>query len=78
MADTALTSMGFAGPATAPSNGGGFGSAVAAPITAVGGLVNASSHLSILGVLAFLVLMWVLVRMAGFRFGVRVSTGVGR
>ena len=57
---------------------GGIGGAIAAPITAVGSAAQASSHLSLLGVTLFLIVLWVLVRIAGFRFGVQVSTGVGR
>ena len=59
-------------------SGGGLGSTVAAPINAVAGAPQAASHLSLLGIVAFLIVMWILVRMAGFRFGVQVSTGIGR
>lgn len=70
--DTALTGVYGGG-----GLGGGIGAAAAAPINAIGSVGQASTHLSLIGVVAFLLVLWVLVRIAGFRFGVKVSTGAG-
>ena len=56
--------------------GGGIGAAVAAPINAATGLFSVGAHATILGLLGFLILMWVLIRVAHFRFV--ISTGIGR
>jgi hypothetical protein len=73
--DSALTQVFAPGGG---NGGGGIGAAVAAPINALSNASQASAHLSLLGVLAFLIVLWVMVRIAGFRFGVQVSSGVGR
>ena len=54
------------------------GSASAGPASVAAGLSlgPAGMHLTFLGVIAFLVLLWAIVRVAGFRFV--VTTGVGR
>lgn len=63
-------------------DGDGFvnasGQASAGPVGVGAGfsLAPAGMHLSLLGVLAFLVVLWAIVRVAGFRFV--VTTGVGR
>lgn len=72
MADSALTQV-YAGGGRGD---GGIGAAVAAPINAVAGLGAAGMHVTILGLLGFLVLMWVLIRVANFRFV--ITTGIGR
>jgi hypothetical protein len=74
VADSALTQV-FAGGGDR-SVGGGIGAAVAAPINAATGLGQAGMHATILGLLGFLVLMWVLIRVARFRFV--ITTGIGR
>ena len=57
---------------------GASGSASAGPVGVGAGLSlgSATMHLSLLGVIAFLVVLWGIVRVAGFRFV--VTTGVGR
>lgn len=79
--DSALTMIyGNGGAHVAPPSGGGvgggIGNAVAAPINAATSLGTAANHVTILGLVAILVLFWVLVRIANFRFV--ISTGVGR
>jgi len=56
--------------------GGGIGAAVSAPINAANALGSAGLHATLLGLLGFLIMMWVLIRVAHFRFV--ISTGVGR
>jgi hypothetical protein len=73
VADSALTQIYQGGDR---GGGSGIGAAVAAPINAVAGLGNAGMHVTILGLLGFLVLMWVLIRVANFRFV--ITTGIGR
>lgn len=82
MADSALTQA-FSGggysdyrAAPGPGVGSGIGAAVASPINAVAGLGAAGMHATILGLLAFLVVFWVLIRVARFRFV--ITTGIGR
>lgn len=79
MADSALTQA-FGGTdyrsGPAPNVGSGIAAAVATPINAAAGLGAAGMHATILGLLGFLVLMWVLIRVANFRFV--ISTGIGR
>lgn len=73
MADSALTQV------FSPGNnggGGGIGAAVSAPINAANSLGSAGLHATLLGLLGFLILMWVLIRIANFRFV--ISTGIGR
>lgn len=77
MADNALTQV-FQGGGIGGGRGGGggIGAAVAAPINAATSLGAAGAHATILGLLGFLVLMWVLIRVARFRFV--ITTGIGR
>lgn len=75
MADNALTQA-FSPQSNGGGVGGGIGAAVAAPINAANALGSAGLHATILGLLGFLILMWVLIRVARFRFV--ISTGVGR
>lgn len=75
--DSALTQLYSGGSAPhAGGAGGGIGAAVAAPLTAASNLGTAANHMTLLGLVAILVLFWVLVRIANFRFV--ISTGVGR
>lgn len=76
MADSALTQAFSGGGYRDSSPGGGIGAAVASPINAATGLGAAGMHATILGLLAFLVVFWVLIRVARFRFV--ITTGIGR
>lgn len=72
--DSALTQL-YGGPSNG-GVGGGIGAAVAAPINAANALGSGGLHVTILGLLGFLILMWVLIRVANFRFV--ITTGIGR
>lgn len=77
MADSALTQMftqdGFAGPGQGTGNA--VASAVTAPLAAAGGAINMGANLHLWSVILFLLALWGIVRVAGFRFV--ISTGVG-
>lgn len=75
MADSALTQV-FSGGNQGGGVGSGIGAAVSAPINAANSLGAAGLHATLLGLLGFLILMWVLIRVARFRFV--ISTGIGR
>jgi hypothetical protein len=56
--------------------GGGIAGAVTAPLGVASGIfANTAPHLHLWGLVLFLVALWGLVRVAGFRFV--VTTGVG-
>lgn len=75
MADSALTQV-FSPGNQSGGVGSGIGAAVSAPINAANSLGAAGMHATLLGLLGFLILMWVLIRVARFRFV--ISTGIGR
>jgi hypothetical protein len=56
--------------------GGGIVDTVVAPISAAGGIIgNTAPHIHLWGLVLFLIALWALVRVAGFRFV--ITTGVG-
>lgn len=71
------TDQGFVGgDAPAASSGDGLGAAIASPITSATSAIGLSSqHITLWGLVLFLVALWALVRVAGFRFV--ITTGVG-
>lgn len=74
---TAVTQVFDPGSPTVSSqqDSGGVGDIVAAPINAVSGAIGSSPHVTLWGLVLFLVALWALVRIAGFRFV--ITTGVG-